>query len=140
MSYYNISIQNVLHKGLVHIIINTRRQELLKLLETSFSKAPLTVEKIAQILGVSQRTVRYDLDAIGGELQKKGQVLCKKAQKGIWLESILENQTKEQAACWSEYDEYVLSKEERCNAIIVNILKDSTYISTDQLAVKKMIQ
>jgi len=109
------------------------------LLETSFSKAPLTVEKIAQILGVSQRTVRYDLDAIGGELLKKGQVLCKKAQKGIWLESIAENQAKEQNASWSDYYEYVLSKEERCNAIIVNILNDNTYISTEHLAVKLLI-
>lgn len=97
------------------------------------------MEKIAQILGVSQRTVRYDLDAIGSELQKKGQILCKKAQKGIWLESILENQAKEQAACWSEYYEYVLTKEERCNAIIVNILNDNTYISTEHLAVKLSI-
>jgi transcriptional antiterminator/mannitol/fructose-specific phosphotransferase system IIA component (Ntr-type) len=97
------------------------------------------VEKIAQILGVSQRTVRYDLDAIGGELQKKGQILCKKAQKGIWLESILENKAKEKAACWSEYYEYVLTKEERCNAIILNILNDNTYISTDHLAVKLSI-
>ena len=109
------------------------------MLETSFSKAPLTVEKIAQILGVSQRTVRYDLDAIGGELLKKGQVLCKKAQKGIWLESIAENQAKEQNASWSDYYEYVLSKEERCNAIIVNILNDNTYISTEHLAVKLLI-
>jgi transcriptional antiterminator/mannitol/fructose-specific phosphotransferase system IIA component (Ntr-type) len=97
------------------------------------------VEKIAQILGVSQRTVRYDLDAIGGELQKKGQVLCKKAQKGIWLESILENQAKKHTARWSDYYEYVLSKEERCNAIIVNILNDNTYISTEHLAVKLSI-
>ncbi|WP_110955644.1 BglG family transcription antiterminator [Anaerosinus massiliensis] len=119
--------------------MNARRQELLKLLETSFSGAALTVEKIAQVLGVSNRTVRYDLDAIGGELRKKGQVLCKKAQKGIWIESMFEKQATEQTACWSEYYEYVLSKEERCNAIIVNILNDDTYISTEQLAGKLSI-
>lgn len=72
-------------------------------------------------------------------MQKKGQVLCKKAQKGIWLESIAENQAKEQNASWSDYYEYVLSKEERCNAIIVNILNDNTYISTEHLAVKLLI-
>lgn len=107
----------------------------MKLLETSFSRAPLTVEKIAQMLGVSKRTIRYDLDAVGGELRKKGQVLCKKAQKGIWIETMIEKQ----ADRWSEYYEYVLNKEERCNAIIVNILNGSTYISTEQLAGKLSI-
>lgn len=66
-------------------------------------------------------------------------MLCKKAQKGIWLESIAENQAKEQIASWSDYYEYVLSKEERCNAIIVNILDGNTYISTEHLSLKLSI-
>lgn len=121
-------------KEMSSIITNTRRQEVIKLLRASLNSAPLTVEKIARILGVSNRTVRYDLESIEDEIKKRGYILCKKAQKGVWLEP-LSAQNESGAACnHSEYYEYVLSKKERRNAILAAILGAQDAIAAERLA------
>ncbi len=116
-------------------MINTRKQELVKLLEGSHCHTPLTVEKIAGILGVSQRTIRYDLDSIEDELKKRGLSICKQAKKGVWVEQIAKSQSSK-TGNWSEYYDYVLSKEERYHAIIVHMLSFAESIETEHLATK----
>lgn len=92
------------------------------------------MEKIAQTLGVSNRTVRYDLEAIGEELRQRGFSLHKKAQKGVWLESMQRAEGAAKQEARSDYYEYILSKKERCNAILVHILGAKDFISAEQLA------
>lgn len=121
------------------MVLNARRQELIKLLETSAYNVSLTIDQISGILGVSRRTVRYDLDSIGDELRKKGLILCKKANKGIWVEPVDAGQSTVKASRLPEYREYVLSKKERCHAIIVNMLNCQAELSLEQLADKLIV-
>lgn len=65
---------------------NERRKQLAKILHATLSAAPVTAERVAKMLGVSVRTVRYDLHALAEELRGEGLCIRTQARRGIWLE------------------------------------------------------
>lgn len=91
------------------------------------------------MLSVSKRTVRYDLEALDEELEKRGWRLHKKAQKGIWLEALKRAEYGQIKNDNFAYYEYVLSKNERCHAIVVHILTARKFIAIERLAEKLSI-
>lgn len=101
-----------------------RRRELYKALQATCADAPLTTNKLAELLHVSVRTVHYDLDTLSEELEARGQKLCRKARKGVWLEGSLEERT----AAGS----LTLSPKERRDCIILALLEGVR--SIDELA------
>lgn len=107
---------------------NERREELKKILKTTFSGEPLTITRLAKILNVSTRTVHYDLDSLESELKNQGLKICKQSRKGIWLESLNGN-----GSATDENEYYVLSPKERRDRIIVALLEDKKH-SIDELA------
>ncbi|VBB09717.1 phosphotransferase system eiib component type 2/3 [Lucifera butyrica] len=122
------------------MVLNARRQELIKLLESTIHNHPITIEKLANILGVGPRTIRYDLDIIEDELKKKSFKLHRKANKGIWVEVVDYNLVKNLLPNkLQESSYYALSKEERCNAIVVHILDNQEPVSIEYLANKLIV-
>lgn len=111
--------------------MNTRQKGLMKVLESSLNGPPLTVEKIARILGASERTVRYDLDAVADALRERGYILHKKAQKGVWIEP---SKRKDPGSAPEGYKEYIPNKQERVHAIIVQLFQGTGAVTTEQLA------
>lgn len=122
------------------MVLNARRQELIKILESNIHNAPLTIEKLANILGVSHRTIRYDLDIVDDALDKKGFILHKKSNKGVWVENADEKTViHSQIPTTAKSYDYVLSKKERCTAIVVYILAGKEPIATEHLADKLIV-
>lgn len=122
------------------MVLNARRQELIKILEANIHNTPLTINKLSNILGVSHRTIRYDLDIVDDALCKKGFMLHKKANKGVWVENTDVNEVVDsRTSRLTESYDYVLSKKERCNAIIVYILDRKAPIATEHLADKLIV-
>lgn len=68
-------------------ISDTRVKELLNVLLSR--EVPVTIEELSKILGVSKRTVRYDLEKLESYLIhfKNDILLVKKPRVGIWLEA-----------------------------------------------------
>lgn len=119
---------------MISIIGNERRQQLLKSLESTFSDAPITVAKMAALLNVSARTIRYDLDSIKDEIEAKGLVLHKKSRKGIWVERAKNNSISNKTTD----NDYVFNRKERCEQIIITLL-DEQKSSIDELADQLMV-
>lgn len=121
-------------KGMViiAIAIGLRRQKLVKILNATMNGMPISVEKIAHILGVSERAVRYDLEAVCDELQNRGYRLCKKAQKGVWLEKDDRRVLDDSCQCTVN----IPGKEERIHAIVIYLLQVDHAQVADVLAKK----
>ncbi len=119
---------------MISIVSNERRQQLLKILETTYEGVPITMEKIAELLHSSVRTVRYDLDLLEEEIREEGLLLKRKARKGIWLENMEEKPN----ALRNPEVSYVFSPKERCEQIIVELL-DRQRCSVDELADRLMV-
>ena len=106
---------------------NERKQRLLNLLEGTLSVAPVPVDKLAEILQVSPRTIRYDLDRLQTELYHNGWLIHRKTGCGIWLE-------KSGALTKEEINtNYILDPKERRDQIIIALL-DEDISSIDELA------
>lgn len=103
-----------------------RKQQLVKLLESTLTTEPLPVGKLAESLGVSTRTIRYDLEHLQEEFAREGLLLCRKPGIGVWLEH-----GKSQAG--PAADEYVLDSKERRNRIVIAMLEQHVS-SVDELA------
>ena len=84
---------------------------------------------MAQLLEVSARTVRYDLDLLEEECAADGWLICKKTGRGIWLEKAKQQPEagagEEHPALWG--------RTERCQAILMELL-DQEDCSIDSLA------
>lgn len=106
---------NKTHKGVFEIHSNERKQQLLTILKSTASTAPVTVKTLAMLLKVSERTVRYDLRSLEDELKQEGWSLCSKNKCGIWLEST-EKQYNEDTIT------YVYTPKERRNKIVIALL------------------
>ena len=101
------------------------------------TKEPLTAKELSIKYNVSIRTVRYDLQVLGEWLKNRGVDLVRKPRVGIWIEcshSLKEKlltQIKPINPCVK-----VLSKEERKKVIILELLKQSTPVTSEYLAGK----
>lgn len=111
---------------MIEIHSNERKQEILKLLKSTTSAAPLTVSQLAQLLSVSERTVRYDLKNLDEELTKDGWSLCSQARCGIWIE-------KSEKTDEENRKNYVYTPKERRNRIVIALLTQQLS-SIDKLA------
>lgn len=103
-----------------------RKQQLVKLLESTLTTEPLPIGKLADSLGVSTRTIRYDLEHLQEEFAREGLLLCRKPGLGVWLEH---GESQEKPAA----DEYVPNPKERRNRIIIAMLEQHVS-SVDELA------
>lgn len=103
-----------------------RKQQLAKLLESTLTTEPLPIGKLADSLGVSTRTIRYDLEHLQEEFAREGLLLCRKPGLGVWLEH---GESPEKPAA----DEYVPDPKERRNRIIIAMLEQHVS-SVDELA------
>lgn len=103
-----------------------RKQQLVKLLESTLTTEPLPIGKLADSLGVSTRTIRYDLEHLQEEFAREGLLLCRKPGLGVWLEH---GESQEKPAA----DEYVPDPKERRNRIIIAMLEQHVS-SVDELA------
>lgn len=111
---------------MIEIHSNERKQEIFKLLKSTTSAAPLTVSQLAQLLSVSERTVRYDLKNLEEELKKDGWSLCSQARCGIWIE-------KSEKLDGDNRKNYVYTPKERRNRIVIALLTQQLS-SIDKLA------
>ena len=117
------------------MVLNARRKELIQLLEDNINNPPMTIEKLASLMRVSHRTIRYDLEHVDEELTNRGYHICKKGNKGVWLEHIIYREDRNIEKTVVAYD-YALSREERRNAIIIFILDCPSPVATELLAEK----
>lgn len=112
------------------MVLTARRQELIKILEATAHDAPLTVKQLAGRFGVSERTIRYDLDFVEEALKHKGLVLCKQTNRGVWIEATAGLTELPRLA----FRDYVLSRRERCQAIVVYLLTAGRAAAAEELA------
>lgn len=85
---------------------------------------PITAKELAKRLGVSTRTIRYDIDDLEFWLNSKDVKLLRKPKIGLWLE-LSESQSKTIREHISTNNPYtmVLSQEERVFYILLELLK-----------------
>lgn len=95
-------------------------------MKSTTSAAPLTVSQLAQLLSVSERTVRYDLKNLEEELKKDGWSLCSQARCGIWIK-------KSEKPDAENRKNYVYTPKERRNRIVIALLTQQLS-SIDKLA------
>lgn len=101
----------------MHVLKNRQQNILTYLLNHEF---PVTIKHMARSLGVSPRTVRYDLEAIGYWLDKQGITLKKVPKKGVWIDQAFK--VKERLKAEASLDEVkvyrILSPKERQNELL----------------------
>lgn len=125
--YENFAIRIIKNtKGVFEIHSNERKQQLLKILKSTASTAPVTVKTLSLLLKVSERTVRYDLHNLEDELKQSGWLLCSKNKCGIWLKEA-------ERKVVEENENYVYTPKERRNRIVVALLTNQVS-SIDKLA------
>lgn len=113
--------------------LTSRQRKVLTLL--LLQKEPIAVKEIARQQGVSQRTIRYDLDQIEAFLRHTGGALVKCPGIGIAAE-IDKLQRGELLAAAEEVANptRVLSKNERCQLILRSLLLSVGPVTVDKLA------
>ena len=109
--------------------MNKRQQELARILCGTNENAPLTVDKLAELTQASPRTIRYDLDALAGELAEQGLRLRRQSRRGTWVERM---DIAEPHVAFVDVP-YIPDKNERCDYVMV-ALADGQAKSIDALA------
>lgn len=96
----------------------------------------LTVNEIAKYLGVSERTIRYDVDKINAFLEQNNlKMIAKKPGKGIYFDltqsdkNIINNVINSM----NNYN-YIMSENERIKYILCLLLKSNKYITINSIA------
>ena len=96
----------------------------------------LTVNEISKCLGVSERTIRYDIDKINFFLMQNNlKMITKKAGKGIYLEANTNDKNNIRYAIknMNTYN-YIMSENERIKYILCLLLKSNKYVTIDSMA------
>lgn len=100
-------------------MLKARAYEILKyLLERD---GPILIKQLAEHLGVSERTVRYDLDQIEEWLMESGLTLERKRGVGIFLSDSTKEKLRDQIE-FKESFQRVFSPEERQQIILRELL------------------
>jgi len=120
-------------------ILDERTFKILKMLLDS--NAPIKISEISKTLGVSNRTLRYDLDRIDDFLNdKKLPQLNRKPGLGIeYSPSPEKRQLVKDILRELNVNSYILSKQERVNIILSELLQQKNYITIDYIADKLMV-
>ena len=116
------------------LLLNERCGEILhRILQ---SKTALRVEILAKDLGISERTIRYDLNRIDDYLNEQGlPPLSRKSREGISLHLTAAQVSRFQSGSYKEEPyRYVLSQKERIAAIAYTLLSHNDYIPVQRLA------
>ena len=124
---------SILPKG-GDLLLNERCGEILhRILQ---SKTALRVEILAKDLGISERTIRYDLNRIDDYLNEQGlPPLSRKSREGISLHLTAAQVSRFQSGSYKEEPyRYVLSQKERIAAIAYTLLSHNDYIPVQRLA------
>ena len=115
-------------------MLNERCGEILRRILQS--KTALRVEILAKDLGISERTIRYDLNRIDDYLNEQGlPPLSRKSREGISLHLTAAQVSRFQSGAYKEEPyRYVLSQKERIAAIAYTLLSHNDYIPVQLLA------
>jgi len=115
-------------------LLNERCGEILRRILQSTTA--LRVEVLAKDLGISERTIRYDLNRIDDYLKEQAlPPLCRKPREGIFLDLTPAQKARFQSGAYKEEPyRYVLSQKERIAAIAYALLSHNDYIPVQQLA------
>ena len=115
-------------------MLNERCGEILRRILQSTTA--LRVEVLAKDLGISERTIRYDLNRIDDYLKEQAlPPLCRKPREGIFLDLTPAQEARFQSGAYKEEPyRYVLSQKERIAAIAYALLSHNDYIPVQQLA------
>lgn len=115
--------------------LTTRQKSILQLLleET----APISAKELGKRLGVSTRTIRYDVDDIEFWLRSLGMHLTRKPKVGIWLD-ISKSEANKIKSTISTNNPYtiVLSQEDRVFYILLELLKDEALCTSEGISEK----
>lgn len=96
---------------------------------------PVSAKDLAKKFNICVRTIRYDLDSVEEWFKSQGIPLMKKTNVGIWVEAPEDH--KEAVRKRIHYDKpihKILSKEERHNHIILELLRTVNPITADYLS------
>lgn len=100
-----------------------RLHALWQLLQTTHEQAPLTAAHLASALSVSERTIRYDLDALTAYAKERGKRLERRARRGIWLASSAQC-TRMQPSIGDATTTRTLSPKERRDTLLYHLITD----------------
>lgn len=117
-------------------MINMRQKFLL--IELLNSNTPLAALKLAQKLGVSLRTVRYDLQAIDAWLEPQGYSISRTPHRGVFIED-----AEAISRLVNNIDSYVapnvMYEEDRKRYILLDLLFGESYIPSQTYALNMLI-
>ncbi len=106
-----------------------------KIINLLLEQEKITTKQIARAIGVSERTVRYDLDTIDYWLKEKGVNLKRKNKIGIWIENRSQNLIKLKEFLDPAADNYhVFNSEERKKIILQMLFESQRPLSIMELA------
>lgn len=120
-------------------MLNERCAQILR--QILYSQQPLKIDEIANSLGVSERTIRYDLDRIDEYLlENEFPVFIRKPNEGVSLDTAPE-QLARLLCCVHDQGNYnyVLSQDERLVYLLYDLLEQDSYTTLQQLAEKMSV-
>lgn len=115
-------------------ILNERSALLLR--ELVSKKGFIRISELTTLFNVSNRTIRYDLDNIDEFLKENNlPQIIRKPKVGIGFSELMDDRKKALELCSTLNNRYyILSKNERVNIILSEILKQKDYITIDSIA------
>lgn len=109
-------------------MLNSRNLMILQSLIKSSSK--ISIKELAELNNISQRAIRYDIDNINEYLEMKNLSKIEKLSKGYLL---LENTDEIERYLHKNYNQYLLTPEDRVNYMLLEILFNG-YINLSKLS------
>jgi len=114
--------------------LTTRQRRILQALESATS--PCSARDLAEDLGVCERTVRYDIEAIDRWLSERGVRLCRQPSRGFWLDGeqrLVASESPRQVV-QAQFPDAVFSQEERLPVILCDLLLSSAAVAAKEVA------
>lgn len=112
--------------------LSKRQKEILKIL--SDSNKPIKVKRLSDILNVSERTIRYDLDEVEYFLRNTEAKIVRKPKVGIYLEN--KGKLIESIAKWQSDSNFIpyINKDERLLYIGLFLVTSDNPVSSEKIA------
>ncbi len=96
--------------------VQERRQQIKNVLRSHSEALPITMTSLAELLGVSVRTISHDLDVLAAEAEEGGLEIVRRAGIGVWAVAAVGEGTMKAES------NYIMSRKERRDAIILCLL------------------